>query len=322
VAVLKCYFDESMDPNGELIVAGFASSADLWKSFTISWRECLDENQISHFHMHQLKSSKSKLFRHLTKDQRTQLFTKLLWLIQRHALIGVSCRVNQRDYELATTSEFRTRYGSTYAFAVQMCTLIIDRFLDALAGDAHQYSVFLESGHRNAEEALNYLREEKKRKGRLSPSEIADLVGDPNVKIQGQIKTPRITIGEVATGTKGEMVPLEAADLLAHCTLKEPDPFCGSGLDVLKRTMLIREFRCTPELVCAMTSLIADDEERRARNRQAVHQLSKLAGWGGWKIMPIPGGLLIDSRNPTPVDIEKMLKTDPMLQLIPAVTKE
>lgn len=319
VAFLECYFDESIGSHGDLIVAGYASGIDHWAAFATAWRECLSEYGVPYFHMRKLKSPQSSLFRHLSWDQRRKLFTKLLWLIHSHVMLGVSCRIKQSDYESITTPLFRTHFGSTYAFAVQMCTLVIDRFLNGAPGDDHKFSVFLESGYRNAEEALAYLREEQLGNTPVTDEEFQEIAGTPDVKIFRDSKPPRVRIDSVGLGTKQSKAPLQAADILAHCTLNSDDVLCGSGLDVLKETTLHRGMHLTPEVIYALALTVVEGEERRMVQRQWVHNLSRVAGWGGWKIKSVPGGLLIDGRNPTPVDFERMIKSfegDPNIKMI------
>jgi len=320
VAFLECYFDESIGSRGDLIIAGYASSIDRWASFATEWKECLEEYKVPYFHMTKLKSQQSRIFRHLSWEQRQKFFTKLLWLIYRHAMFGVSCRISPKDYENVTTPQFRTQFGSAYTFALQICTLIIDRFLNAVPGDDHKFSVFLEAGHRNADEAIKYLREEQLRHTPLTDEELQEIAGDPNVEIIRNHKPSRVRIDSVGLGTKQSKAPLQAADILAHCTLNSTDTFCGSALDTLKHVTMHRECHCTPEVIYALALTLAEGEAKRTAQRKFIHEMSRLAGWGGWKIKTIPAGLIIDSRNPKPVDFERMMevfKDDPTISFIP-----
>jgi hypothetical protein len=78
------------------------------------------------------------------------------------------------------------------------------------------------------------------------------------------------------------MVPLQAADILAHCTLR--DAFFGSALDVLKETVLHRECVCPPQVIYVLAEMVVEAEARRAFHRRQIHELSRLLGWGGIKL--------------------------------------
>jgi hypothetical protein len=118
VMALELYTDESIrSADGDLVVAGFAADINAWAEFANRWKERLDRDGLSHFHTHKFRNGKSSLFAHLSWQKRTVLLDDLLVLIRRHALVGVSCTISQREYKSMTTAEYRGRYGSAYGLA-------------------------------------------------------------------------------------------------------------------------------------------------------------------------------------------------------------
>ena len=168
VMALELYVDESEHGSGgDLVVAGFVSHINMWAKFATLWKERLDREGLSHFHTHKFRNGKSSLFASLSMDKRTQLLADLLGIIRSHALVGVSCTVNQREYKSMTTPEYRSRYGSAYGLAVGACSYQASRFLKA-SNPQEELSIFLEEGHHHGSGAVELILYAKER-GRESP---------------------------------------------------------------------------------------------------------------------------------------------------------
>jgi hypothetical protein len=235
-------------------------------------------------------------------------------------MLGVSCRVNFNEYNAITTPEYRSFFGSAYTLALQLCVVVVDRFLHAAPGDDHGFSVCLEDGHRNAGEALQYLREALKNDAPLTKDQITEMFGDSPVKVHESSKPPRVRLTAAERGTKKANVPLQAADILAHCTLRSSDPAYGSALDTLKLTSLHREVVATQEVIYAVALTAVEEERRRMAYREQLHMLSRFVGWGGVKLKTGANWIAFDSRNLIPVDRDRMLAADPSIIVTPPPT--
>ena len=317
MAFLESYFDESSHEHGDLVLAGYASHVDSWAIFATAWKSCLREYDLPYFRMKDFRNPRSRLIRHLSEHQREELLSILLGLIQRYAVIGVSCRINPDEYCSLVTPLFRSLFGSAYAVAVQLCTLILDRFLNAIPGRGHTLSVLLEDGHQNALDAVKHLRDYKDESIPVDASQLSQ-----EINIIGELAPPPVILGAVGLGGKRNHPPLQAADILAHCTLASSNALCISVLEWLKKTVMHRECKCTKELIQHIIAALIKDEIKRSDRRSEIHQLSRFLGWCGVKVYPIQGGIAIDARSPMPIDIERMLKSDPSISLIPGDDKD
>jgi len=152
----------------------------------------------------------------------------------------------------------------------------------------------------------------------LPALDLSEYGPDVAVNVIGERKLRQISLGLIGLAGKMEMPLLQTADILAHTTMRAPfDKLHESILALLKEKVTHIEIDCGPDSIRQIVSGVLANEEQRVGVRRKVHEISRMAGWGGWKIKPVPGGILIDSRNPKPVDLERMLATDPSIELTP-----
>ena len=95
-----------------LVVAGFISSADTWKRFDTAWRERLEQDDLSYFHMVDLAQSTEE-FKEGWKNnepRRQKLLADLMEIIQKYAFRRFGCAVNNELFLLHLSKERREEY--------------------------------------------------------------------------------------------------------------------------------------------------------------------------------------------------------------------
>jgi hypothetical protein len=317
VAFLRSYFDESYTSReNDVVVAGYVSTIERWAVFAEQWKQRLEAYQVPYFHMMDFRNGRSRLLRHLSSTQRAQLLAELFDLIHQHVQFGVSCRIKPSEYNAMATASFRSSYGSAYSVAVAMCEYMIEHSLREANSERHTLEIVLDRGHKHTEEALKNLRYFATKRQPPDPLEHY-----PDAELIGRLESPQITLSKIGDDDKVNSRPLQAADILAHTALRAPfDKVSESLLDLLTAGLPHAVYELTGDVLRGIVDLVQLDEQNRANIRHQIHQISRLAGWGGWKIKTTPGGLLIDSRNPTPVDFDRMMevfKDDPTISFIP-----
>lgn len=125
-AMLTFAFDAGGDENTDyLTVAGFASSAKDWDSFSLKWKDRLDKDGIAFFRAVDANNFRGP-FQHWydlpNRNQlRQSLFSDLMELIKSHAYAKFGCTVKNKDFH-ESNSEMRELFvESAYSLAARTC---------------------------------------------------------------------------------------------------------------------------------------------------------------------------------------------------------
>lgn len=200
VIVLDSYFDESGKEDGPtLIVSGFVGNSVDMHKFARDWMAALTGGDVEYWHTKRFRSgSKNELFAHLSKSQKKDLVKRLIAVINKHMLMGVSVVVNKPEYISLTSDRFRSQWGSSYTFAVQIALFLVSQWLGRKSRQQEPINILLEEGHRNSEQAINHV-------GRFKNHDSASIL---NLNVYGR-------------GAKKCNPALQAADLLAYSSFEE-----------------------------------------------------------------------------------------------------
>jgi hypothetical protein len=185
--MFELYFDESgTHDKGWLTLAGFAGHKDQWCKFSGEWLAALEPTPFSQFH--------AKEFFHWAKKPENGALAKdvlrnLIGVILRRSDRGFSYSMSVSEYLETVPPKFASTYGSPYAMCAQeLLTAILDwsrkREYDG------PFSYFFEDGHKNAHQLVKNFHE---------------LKSDKSFKIRS-----------IRLASKEDLVPLQAADLLAY----------------------------------------------------------------------------------------------------------
>jgi hypothetical protein len=121
------------------------------------WRQRLPK-ELPYFHSKDFGNYAGGVFTKagLDRAQRHELLYDLCKIIHNRLLCGVAVRVKISDYNRLTTQDFRSRQGTAYSFAVDMC-LLFGYQTAKQRGITPEFNVVIESGHRYANQAAQIL---------------------------------------------------------------------------------------------------------------------------------------------------------------------
>jgi hypothetical protein len=244
IAVFAVYLDESGTHSDRVtVVAGYVADVKKWTAFSAEWQGFLHDRHIPFFHMKDFCSDGSSLCGRLSDSQREEVVRKLTEGIRETVTFGVAAAIRPHEYNRLTTDKFRSRHGSSYTACVLTCVEMALKFLPELKSTSGQVGVFLERGHKNAQQAEKMLNEYAKRNEPVD-SQVKTLI----LNALGEWPAGRVTAGEafrevgykigtVGQGTKRGMLPLQAADLLAYCyhaqATQKKEHLCTEAFDAV-----------------------------------------------------------------------------------------
>lgn len=296
MTTLELYVDESFSSSeSDIVLAGFASTEENWKVFSSLWKERLEQDKLSHFHATKFRNKRSSLFAQLSNSRRAQLLNDLLSLIEEHSLVGVSCLVNQREYRRMTTSEFRSRYGSAYGMAMGGCFFSLFCHLENSSLPYDELSIFVEEGHPHGNGAVELLLYNKQEEQGVDASKLPF----PIRVLEAADIEPKshIGIGAVGFGNKLLAPPLQAADILAYCTLNQGDHWCASVLERITKSVSVLSHDFNRDDIQYFIDSVDADEKARADRREILQTLHRSLARVGIKMVSIPGGFLFDTTH-------------------------
>ncbi len=94
--VLQAFCDESMSCNGYFVIAGFIATAEAWADFARKWEAALPLHGIEDRKAHQYHFKMNRMW-NLKRDHVEPFYR----IIEETAVMGVSCAISVRDFELA-----------------------------------------------------------------------------------------------------------------------------------------------------------------------------------------------------------------------------
>lgn len=196
---------------------------------------------VAYFHSKDLGNFSAGVFTDagLDRSQREELLKKLHKIIHRHLTLGITAKISKKLYDSLTTNEFRSKWGTAYTFAVNMC-LLAAHLEFTKRGDESNFpwpavdiNILLESGHRHCAQALEFLNN-----GNKIP-----------------LKKRFVTILSAGLGNKKDHPILQAADMLAYSEWQEicdrPSPLHWVMYRESSRYRAAR-LECTAELIEGM----------------------------------------------------------------------
>ncbi|MFY9556803.1 MAG: hypothetical protein WAV47_18985 [Blastocatellia bacterium] len=309
VAFLECYLDESFRGRDELIVAGFVAPVDKWAEFATRWKEKLDLCGLPYIRLQSFLSARGTL--NLSRIQRALLLDSLSDLVVNTVDFAVCSRISPREYESLATPAVRSEVGSAYALAVQGCCLAVAEYFKYRGDSESSFSVYLEAGHRNTKGALGILQELVKQHAAYQEREECP-IGWPVTEIGERAQPPPMPIRAAAVGNKRDMLPLQAADLIAHASLATAK--ASSGLAFAHFAKLLHvNVDWTRERILWALDAVATEKAYQAERRKAVHHFGNiLYGLGLEKEHTGDGGLRVYvPTGITPSDLRRLKERYP-----------
>jgi hypothetical protein len=184
-------YDEGGEGRKPLLVSMQLATVVRAKKLKKHWR--LKLGQVPFFHAKDFNNFSGGVFQGLTPNQRSGLLAKPVTLIHRHVSIGLTAEIDCDLYDSITDQPFRSRWGTAYTFAIDMLAVFASMYLRE-TGQGSEVNILIEGGHRNSEQARQFLDLQK----------IANDFDDT------------LSILTVGIGDKKNHPILQAADMLAY----------------------------------------------------------------------------------------------------------
>jgi hypothetical protein len=166
IVIITTYIDEAGTHGAapHMVMGALVGRLGQWAYFDKKWRKMLRRNGISHFHSKKLKHSKGP-FRGWTRLQKMALISTASDIQRDATLFGVSVKLRQSDYEENYKSGERpkklpldTMYGLCFRY---LSVFIMDTAEQALKRKDLEFDFIIESGHKNAGDALRVFNQMK-----------------------------------------------------------------------------------------------------------------------------------------------------------------
>jgi len=275
---------------------GYLAPAEKWVDFCGEWQELLSEYKVTHLHAKELRSRHAKLYRHLDFSTRRVLVERACAIICRTVDVGLSVYMRPSDWKLYTNANQRNRWGSTYI----ACTNALIALCANHVNGPERVSVFMESGHVNAEGAIKAIREYKQI---TEPVEWPDMTGEvldyPIDDPELALRKSAMRIGGVGLADKKDTYPLQAADLFAYLVataMREDNPVLNGVLDILIKNNPHAVFGFGPGDVVKLVDLVSAEEAVQAEKRAGIYEMKKVLRSEGFKVHELPWGLAINNQ--------------------------
>ena len=165
--MIDCGIDESGSTKHLLVVSALIGQTSLMKKMSRAWTVDLKRHNVDFFHSKEHWNRKAKPYHGISMIKRRTLLTCLVGHIHRYAEAGFFVCIDTKEFDQIVTNRFKTQWGSSYSFAIQLLFIIIHLNLRQ-RGHLHEtVNILIEDGHKNANQAMEIIANGKKNKGRL-----------------------------------------------------------------------------------------------------------------------------------------------------------
>jgi hypothetical protein len=126
-----------------------------------AWRSRLPKS-LPYFHSVDFGDQTTGIFSKagLDKSARQDLLDDLCGFIHTRLIAGLTVHISINQYNSLTTQPFRSRHGSAYSFAIDVC-LLFGYHVATSRGMTPEFNILIENGHRNASHAIQTLQKIK-----------------------------------------------------------------------------------------------------------------------------------------------------------------
>ena len=304
--MLEAYIDESgtqsKDTRSLLFLAAYVAESDNWAKVSTEWTQLLKEYKVPHFHMNELRNVTKGLYRHLSMPARMRLLDGLIGTLKKYALFGCLITLRPHEYAIVADQQFRNRYGSAYGMCVNLLLRQLhNSLLNPLSGP-ETINVFLERGHANEGDAIRQLKDWKE----LTDPPPNEVEGQPvERKVPCFERTDLLRIGTYGSGTKDQMPPLHAADLLAYIANSNAEIALNGRDDRFIEEIGDRLFASIPHIstswnesaLRSLVEAVREGDEEKSKVRSELHQMTKALNSFGLKVTKYPWGFTVDGRH-------------------------
>ncbi|UYO48530.1 DUF3800 domain-containing protein [Rhodopseudomonas palustris] len=198
--VSTAYYDESGTHDGSpiTVLGGLVGQAEHWAEFEREWKKILAKYNLPYIRAKQL-FHKQGPYKKWRRKQIDYLNADLMYVIQEHTKhfqVTKTVLTNEdyyRSYRADGPISKKERLDTRYGLCLRACLHFLPR-LHHIAGADDVLNLILESGHRNAGDALRIFND---------------------IKSTGQFEWSK-SIGSLSFGTKADFPALQAADMISY----------------------------------------------------------------------------------------------------------
>ncbi len=192
------YFDDSGTHKGAgiVVVAGAVATAERWEQLSREWQRTIRPWRVLQFHATDFVTGKGE-YRGWTEDTKSARLMALVKLIRKHVRVLIGNAVMEADFEEVSAKYPDNNFGTAYRF----CAFLIPPAVDLWRRQSPKrgpVALIFESGNKLLNEY-----------GRI-------------VNQAGTFEHLRQKFGysSITQGTSSDLVPLQAADLIAYATYR------------------------------------------------------------------------------------------------------
>ncbi len=196
--ILTVYADESGThaDSQAITLAGYISTPDRWERFEAEWRAALADFGVGMFHMTDFENRVGE-FSDWPEALRRERLSRLVKVIDDHALASFSVAFLRSDYEAVVTPEAHAYVGGPYGMAAVMAMIALGRQMN-LIGLYGSLAYVFESGSSGLGQVLKVF---------------TDNMNDPK-------RRDELHLASISFQDKRWFIPLQAADILAYESYK------------------------------------------------------------------------------------------------------
>jgi uncharacterized protein DUF3800 len=194
MSMFTAYFDESgtHDTSPLILIAGWVGKDTQWEKFSVKWKDILKEYDIDMFHMNKW-SNKIGRYGQMKESDRQELIRKLLDCILATVEVGFFGSFHMQSYKELIEEGYKDSLGNPYSLCAMICIKSLMQWRES----------------KNLREPIAYILEAGA-KGSLE-FHAAFNIARKHPQFGGGF-----THGPLALWDKKEILPLQAADIIAY----------------------------------------------------------------------------------------------------------
>ena len=188
-------FDEGGDQDTLILSAQVGIVAQSKKMHT-RWKALIRKAELPFFHSIDYDNVTKGIFRHLSKNERSELLEALCGHLRKRMTVGLTVKMTLSNYKSKTDNEFRSRWAAAYPFCAEVLVSYANLVMQAF-GLGDEINILIEDGHPNASQAVGIFERMKKSR-------------------DGGFAHLPMHILTVGLGSKADWPILQSADMLAY----------------------------------------------------------------------------------------------------------
>jgi hypothetical protein len=263
--IVTVYIDESgTHGSGVTILGGWVGRLGQWATFDPKWRKLLKRSGLTYFHSKTMRGTKGE-FKGWTRERKFGFTQEAASIACKNLEFGFTISVNDdayRDHYVAGNRPREIPLDSPYGLCFRYCLSLIPGFAKDAFGDRElNINFVLESGHKNAGDALRIFDKVKKQ---------------PFASVEEQAIVEML--GTISFDDKKTFPGLQAADVNAYSAFQHhtreplelitlnPETSMQDAKAIQKVPIFNLELR-EPELKLFKQFILAEIEDKKSRRK-------------------------------------------------------